>query len=61
MTYDDLVLKVSDRYSELIAEDGICHISILKKEFGLSTSEILEILGIKDILDFDITDLNIVI
>ena len=54
MTYDDLALKVSDRYSELVAENGTCDISILKEEFGLNTSVILEILGIKDILDFDV-------
>jgi len=54
MPYDDLATKVSDRYSELVAENGTCDISILKKEFGLNVSTILEILGIKDILDFDI-------
>ena len=54
MPYDDLATKVSDRYSELVAENGTCDISILKKEFGLNISTILEILGIKDILDFDI-------
>ncbi len=54
MPYDDLATKVSDRYSELVAEKGTCDISILKKEFGLNVSTILEILGIKDILDFDI-------
>jgi len=54
MPYDDLATKVSDRYSELVAENRTCDISILKKEFGLNVSTILEILGIKDILDFDI-------
>lgn len=52
--YDDLVRSVSDRYSEIVSENGTCDICALKKEFGLSTSEVLEILGITDLLDFDV-------
>lgn len=54
MKYDDLVRSVCDRYSEIVSENGTCDIGALKKEFGLSTSEVLEILGIKDLLDFDV-------
>ena len=60
MNYDDLVRSVSDRYSEIVTENETCDIGTLKKEFGLSTSEVIEILGIKDIVDFDAQDLNIV-
>lgn len=52
--YDDLVRSVSDRYSEIVSENGTCDICALKKEFGLSTSEVLEILAITDLLDFDV-------
>ena len=54
MKYDDVVRSVSDRYSEIVTENETGDIGTLKKEFGLSTSEVLEILGIKDILNFDV-------
>ena len=51
MNYDDLIKKVNKRYAEILKKSGEDPISILKNEFKLSTSEIWEILGIKDELE----------
>ncbi len=51
MNYDDLIKKVNKRYAEILKKSGVDPISILKNEFKLSTSEIWEILGIKDELE----------
>ena len=46
-----LIKKVNKRYAEILKKSGEDPISILKNEFKLSTSEIWEILGIKDELE----------
>ena len=51
MNYDQLIKKINKRYVEILKTEQIDPISILKKEFKLSTSEVWEILGIKDELE----------
>lgn len=51
MKYDDLIKIVNKRYAEISKNEQTDPILILKKEFELSTSEVWEILGIKDELE----------
>jgi len=51
MKYDDLIKIVNKRYAEISKKEQTDPILILKKEFELSTSEVWEILGIKDELE----------
>lgn len=51
MKYDDLIKIVNKRYAEISKKEHTDPILVLKKEFELSTSEIWEILGIKDELE----------
>ena len=52
ITYEELTTLVNDRYRDLENKDEKDIHQKLKDEFNLTTSEIWEILGIKDELDF---------
>jgi len=48
--YDHLSEMVNKRYREIITSNEHDAINLLRKEFGLSISEVWEILGIHDAL-----------
>jgi len=52
ITYEELTTLVNDRYRDLENKGEKDIHQKLKDEFNLTTSEIWEILGIKDELDF---------
>lgn len=52
ITYDELSTLVNDRYQSL-EDTGVQHIhQKLKDEFNLTTSEVWELTGLKDLLEF---------
>jgi hypothetical protein len=51
MDYDTLIKSVNARYQELKGNDEFWIHDQLKREFELSTSELWEVLGIKDLFD----------
>lgn len=56
MTYDKLLAAVNGRHEELSDMPEHQRLELLKREFQLSTSEILDLLGTKDALDFGQSD-----
>jgi hypothetical protein len=52
ITYDELSILVNARYQSLEDEGAQDTLNKLKQEFNLSTSVLWELLGLKDLIEF---------